>query len=55
MIVIAHRLSTIEHADNVMVLENGSIVEMGTHDDLLAHKGVYTKMCELQKLGEVRE
>jgi ABC-type multidrug transport system fused ATPase/permease subunit len=55
MIVIAHRLSTIEHADNVMVLENGAIVEMGSHDDLLAHKGVYTKMRELQRLGEVRE
>ncbi len=54
MIVIAHRLSTIEHADTVMVLENGSIVEMGSHEDLLAHKGVYTKMCELQQIGEVR-
>ena len=55
MIVIAHRLSTIEHADTVMVLEQGKIVEMGSHEDLLAHKGVYTKMRELQKLGEVRE
>lgn len=55
MIVIAHRLSTIEHADLVMVLEEGHIAEIGTHDDLLKHRGVYTKMRELQQLGEVRD
>lgn len=55
MIVIAHRLSTIEHADAVMVLEDGKIAEMGTHEDLLKHGSVYAKMRELQRLGEVRE
>lgn len=55
MIIIAHRLSTIEHADTVLVLEDGKIAEMGTHEDLLKHRGVYTKMRELQRLGEVRE
>ncbi len=54
MIVIAHRLSTIEHADTVMVMEHGKIIEIGSHDDLLGKKGVYTKMRELQQLGEVR-
>jgi ABC-type multidrug transport system fused ATPase/permease subunit len=55
MIIIAHRLSTIEHADAVMVLEDGKIAEMGTHDDLLKQKNVYVKMRDLQRLGEVRE
>lgn len=54
MIVIAHRLSTIEHADQVMVLEDGKIAEIGTHEDLLKHRGVYTRMRELQRLGEIR-
>ncbi len=55
MIVIAHRLSTIEHADAVMVLEDGRIAEMGTHQDLMKQGSVYAKMRELQRLGEVRE
>ncbi|NOS66856.1 MAG: ATP-binding cassette domain-containing protein, partial [Candidatus Peribacteraceae bacterium] len=54
MIVIAHRLSTIEHADAVMVLEDGKIAELGTHDDLLKQGNIYAKMRELQRLGEVR-
>lgn len=55
MIIIAHRLSTIEHADTVMVLEDGTIAEIGSHDDLLKQKNVYVKMRDLQRLGEVRE
>jgi len=42
--VIAHRLSTIENADRIFVLENGNIVESGTHDELLDHEGVYQKL-----------
>ncbi|MEP6986404.1 MAG: ABC transporter ATP-binding protein, partial [Chloroflexota bacterium] len=42
--VIAHRLSTIENADRIFVLENGSIVESGTHGELLEHEGVYQKL-----------
>ena len=47
-IVIAHRLSTIRKADKIVVMEKGSIVETGTHDELLAHGGTYKKLYELQ-------
>ena len=46
--VIAHRLSTIAHADRIVVLENGRIVEHGRHDELMAASGRYREMVELQ-------
>jgi ATP-binding cassette subfamily B protein/subfamily B ATP-binding cassette protein MsbA len=49
--VIAHRLSTITHADRIVVLEGGRIVETGTHAELLAASGPYRQMVEVQTLG----
>ena len=42
--VIAHRLSTVRNADAIMVLENGEIIERGSHDELLALKGRYYEL-----------
>jgi ATP-binding cassette subfamily B protein len=50
-ILIAHRLSTIMHSDTIYVLEKGVIVELGTHADLLAQKGLYSAMWR-QQIGE---
>ena len=47
-IVIAHRLSTIRKASNIIVLDKGEIKEMGTHDELLARGGFYSKLHEMQ-------
>ena len=55
LIIIAHRLSTIQHADVILIMDNGKIVESGTHTDLLSKKGLYRKMIQLQKLGELRK
>jgi subfamily B ATP-binding cassette protein MsbA len=49
-IVIAHRLSTIRHADEIIVLQKGKIVERGTHDQLLAQNGFYKKLVEMQEV-----
>ena len=46
--VIAHRLSTIKHADKIIVLEKGNIIEEGTHDHLLSLNGQYNKLYTLQ-------
>lgn len=47
-IVIAHRLSTIQHADEIVVLQDGKIVEQGSHQNLIKNKGLYSHLCELQ-------
>jgi len=48
-LTIAHRLSTIADADQILVMENGHIIERGTHQQLLAAKGIYAQMWELQQ------
>ena len=50
-IVIAHRLSTIKNADFLLVVENGTIVEQGTHDELMALNGYYKKLYENYTVG----
>ena len=47
-IVIAHRLSTIANADEIIVMHQGEIIERGNHSELLALKGTYKKLCEMQ-------
>jgi ATP-binding cassette, subfamily B, bacterial MsbA len=49
-IVIAHRLSTIRHADEIIVLQKGKIVERGTHNQLLLQNGFYKKLVEMQEV-----
>lgn len=48
MLVVAHRLSTIQHADKIIVLSKGEIKEIGNHQELLAKKGLYYNLYELQ-------
>jgi subfamily B ATP-binding cassette protein MsbA len=49
-IIIAHRLSTVQNADEIIVLEQGEIKERGTHSSLIAHKGTYSKLVEMQQV-----
>ena len=48
MLIVAHRLSTIQHADNIICLQKGQIIEQGNHQDLLKQKGYYYNLYRLQ-------
>ena len=47
-VVIAHRLSTVQRADTILVMHKGHLREMGSHQELLAHRGIYWKLYQLQ-------
>ncbi|MGH7494097.1 MAG: ABC transporter ATP-binding protein [bacterium] len=53
-LIIAHRLSTIQHADRIIVMHKGSLREMGTHEELLAQRGIYYRLYQLQFALQVR-
>ena len=48
MIIIAHRLSTLMHADQIAVMEQGRIVQLGTHDQLAEQDGLYRRLWQIQ-------
>lgn len=50
-IAIAHRLSTIQHADLIYVFDQGKVVEMGRHEELVEKRGVYWELAKLQAMG----
>ncbi|HLM59953.1 MAG TPA: ATP-binding cassette domain-containing protein, partial [Pyrinomonadaceae bacterium] len=50
--IIAHRLSTIRKANRILVIENGEIVEQGNHDQLIARKGLFASLYEIQFGGQ---
>ena len=52
VIVIAHRLSTIENADNIVVMQQGKLMEQGSHTELLAQKGIYSQLYQGQEFNE---
>jgi subfamily B ATP-binding cassette protein MsbA len=49
-LVIAHRLSTIQHADEILVIDKGQIVQRGTHAELMAQEGMYQKLSTIQSV-----
>lgn len=51
VVVVAHRLSTVRNADHIVVLDQGQVIEEGTHESLIAAKGRYAQLVELQDLG----
>ncbi len=53
LIIIAHRFATIQKVDKIILLENGYVAEIGTHNELLTKKGIFAKLRKLQQLGDL--
>ena len=51
-IIIAHRLNTIRFADRILVMQHGAVLESGSHGELMARRGVYAQLFELQYRGQ---
>ena len=49
MLIVAHRLATVKNCDEIIVMDEGSIVEQGSHEELLARKGKYYELWEMQQ------
>jgi len=54
-LVIAHRLSTVQNADKILVLEEGRLVESGKHNALISENGIYSRLANLQFVGQAAE
>jgi ABC-type multidrug transport system fused ATPase/permease subunit len=55
MIVIAHRLSTVRQADQIVLIDKGSVAEIGNHNELIGRRGLYWRMIESQSLDLIEE
>jgi ABC-type multidrug transport system fused ATPase/permease subunit len=55
VLIIAHRLSTVQMADRIIVLDKGSLVDTGTHDDLLERCEIYTRLAQTQLISSTDE
>jgi ATP-binding cassette subfamily B protein len=51
-VIVSHRVSSLRNADQIIVLENGSIAETGNHDELISKNGIYKQMYEQQLLEQ---
>ena len=54
-VVIAHRLSTIRSAHQILVMNEGTVVERGTHDELISREGTYAELVRLQDVGRAMD
>jgi ATP-binding cassette subfamily B protein len=54
-LIISHRISAVKEADEILVLDEGRIIERGSHDELARNGGVYAELCQQQQLSEELE